>query len=72
MPRTINHCQFCFVKIIFKFIPKKCNKKPLPVGIKSEREKGTSFSPSILAKEGGELNGAIFFQRQRNHYPASV
>jgi hypothetical protein len=41
----------------------KRNKQPLLVGIKSEREIGTSLTPPPhLEQEGGELYGAIFFQ----------
>ena len=64
MKRTIYSYQSCFFIFFSKFILKKRNKKPFQIGIRSEREKGTSFSPSILDKEGGELNGAIFFQHQ--------
>lgn len=72
MPRIINQYKFCNIKVFFKNFFEKRNKQPFSVGIKSEREKGTSCSPSIFDREGGELNGAIFFQRQGNHHPASV
>lgn len=61
MQKTINDRLSHFFIYFLKFILKKRNKQPFPVGIRSEREKGTSFTPSIWSKEGGELNGAIFF-----------
>ena len=72
MLRAIKQCKFCINKKLFEIIFEKRNKQSFPVGIKSEREKRTSRSPSIFDREGGEPSGAIFFQRRGNYHPVSV
>ena len=48
MPRIINQCKFYSKNFFLKRFSKKRNKRPLPVGIKSEREKGRVVLPPFL------------------------